>query len=167
MKNLFACVVLFLAGCASERQRIAGYYVSTKGGLNETVFLELKKNGTYELNHLFVSDVLRGNVFDSYVGTDRGHWLLEAGELKLAVQEKGTDSSPMMLPAYCDRFTVATDGKSFLLTSVSVPAIPVASPERIVLKSSVGPPWLKNATSKKPNQSVQPMPGPVTPRAPE
>ena len=133
---MFLALAVMAAGCFStasiRNASIAGSYQSVSGGFNEQITLELSSDGSYRLEHVFLGCTVDAEgKFDSWGGEDRVKWELLDDRLILRAEKIGTQRSPVFLPAYCGSFRVQRDG---LLVSEAVPAIPAATPTRIVLK---------------------------------
>ena len=147
------CGLLFVSCASTQFDSVAalpGFYESVHGGFNESLYLELRSDDTYSLQHVFIGDVIAADgTFNSSGGEDTGTWSLEDGIVALKATKIGTDRSPMFLPAYCGRFKVGSEGGKVSLTSVLTPAIPAGSPEKIVLVRVASRPIWQEAAPKR------------------
>jgi hypothetical protein len=129
---------------------LPGHYESEQGGFNEVIYLNLKSDGTYLLQHLFIGDVVAADgKLNSSGGEDSGMWSCDGNLVVLKAASIGTERSPMFLPAYCDRFEIGKHEGVLSLTSKAIPAIPAGKPTPIVLIKQPGPPafsWARKKT---------------------
>ncbi|MBI5380628.1 MAG: hypothetical protein HZA31_01890 [Opitutae bacterium] len=120
--------MIALAGCASAKKEakteFAGYYAMVKGGFNESMSVELARDGSYVLDHELFACVIgpNGEMPITY-SREEGTWKFEGGVIILepTARTKDFPDATVFVPSLAHRLLPKRDGFSRLLVNVDHP----------------------------------------------
>lgn len=129
MKTLVPLLlVMALAGCASApkeaKSEFAGYYAMIKGGFNESMSIELARDGSYVLDHELFAGVIGPNGEMPITNSrEEGVWRFEGGMILLEpkARTEGFPDGSVFVPALAHRLLPKRDGFSRVLVNAEYP----------------------------------------------